>query len=601
MVTPTVPAAPTALTATAASPTQVNLSWTDNATNETGYKVARAVGTTGAFTLLSTLGAGATSFIDTTAAAGTQYTYEVCAYNSAGDSTSCAGSVTTPVPTPVVPAAPTALAATATSTSQISLAWTDNSTNETGYKLERATGTGAYALVATLGAGATSYSDSGLAAATQYSYRVYAYNSGGNSAYSNVATASTMAGVINQSIWSSSSTPAIASVKDTAVELGVKFSSTTAGYITGLRFYKGSGNTGTHVGHLWNGTGALLATATFTGETASGWQQVTFATPVAIAANTTYVASYYAPAGGYSATGAYFSGGAYSSGALTATNSVYTYTNGAFPTSSFNNTNYWVDVNFTTAAPTITAPAAPSALTATANSTTQVTVKWTDNSINETGFYIERSTAGGAFTQIASVAAGATSYINTGLTAGTAYSYRVRAYNSAGASAYSNSASATTLSATVASIWTTPTPSNTATSDKSAVELGLQFKSDVNGYITGVRFYKASTNTGTHVANLWDSSGKLLASATFTAESASGWQTVTFASPVYITAGTVYTVSYHTNVGNYSYNQNYFTSPFVSGHLTALTGVYGYGSTSMFPTSSYLASNYWVDVLFTAA
>jgi hypothetical protein len=157
------------------------------------------------------------------------------------------------------------------------------------------------------------------------------------------------------------------------------------------------------------------------------------------------------------------------------------------------------------------------------------------------------------------------------------------------------------MSAAVASIWTTQTPSNTETTDKAAVELGLQFKSDVNGYITGVRFYKASTNTGTHVANLWDSSGTLLASATFTAESASGWQKVTFASPVAITANTVYTVSYHTNVGNYSYNSNYFTSPFVGGHLTALSGVYRYGSTSGLPTSTYQACNYWVDVLFTAA
>ena len=61
------------------------------------------------------------------------------------------------------------------------------------------------------------------------------------------------------------------------------------GYITGIRFYKGSGNTGTHVGHLWTSTGTLLATATFSNETASGWQQVNFATPVAITAGTTYV------------------------------------------------------------------------------------------------------------------------------------------------------------------------------------------------------------------------------------------------------------------------------------------------------------------------
>ena len=86
----------------------------------------------------------------------------------------------------------------------------------------------------------------------------------------------------------------------------MKFRSDVAGQITGIRFYKGSGNTGTHVGHLWTTTGTMLATVTFTGETATGWQQATFATPVAITANTTYVASYYAPSGHYAADGGYF-------------------------------------------------------------------------------------------------------------------------------------------------------------------------------------------------------------------------------------------------------------------------------------------------------
>ena len=84
--------------------------------------------------------------------------------------------------------------------------------------------------------------------------------------------------------------------------LGVKFSSEVAGRATGVRFYKASTNTGTHIGSLWSSSGTLLASATFTGESASGWQQVTFSTPVTIAANTTYVASYLAPKGHYSET-----------------------------------------------------------------------------------------------------------------------------------------------------------------------------------------------------------------------------------------------------------------------------------------------------------
>ena len=108
-------------------------------------------------------------------------------------------------------------------------------------------------------------------------------------------------------IWPSTATPAVASTSDTgAVNLGVKFRSDVSGFITGIRFYKGSANTGTHVGRLWSSTGQQLATATFTNETASGWQQVNFATPVAITANTVYVASYHAPNGRYAINTNYF-------------------------------------------------------------------------------------------------------------------------------------------------------------------------------------------------------------------------------------------------------------------------------------------------------
>ena len=104
------------------------------------------------------------------------------------------------------------------------------------------------------------------------------------------------------SFWGPTATPTVSSANDSnSVELGVKFTSDVAGSITGIRFYKGAGNGGTHVGHLWDSAGNLLATATFTGETSSGWQQVSFASPVAISANTTYVASYYAPQGHYAA------------------------------------------------------------------------------------------------------------------------------------------------------------------------------------------------------------------------------------------------------------------------------------------------------------
>jgi parallel beta-helix repeat protein len=150
-------------------------------------------------------------------------------------------------------------------------------------------------------------------------------------------------------LWSSSSKPVTASFADAnAVELGMKFSSSVAGTITGIRFYKAGTNTGTHVGHLWSSSGQLLASATFTSETASGWQQVTFASPVTIQPNTIYVASYLAPQGSYASDANYFAS-AYTSGPLSVppNGSVFRYgSGGGFPTQTWKATNYWVDVVF---------------------------------------------------------------------------------------------------------------------------------------------------------------------------------------------------------------------------------------------------------------
>ena len=161
---------------------------------------------------------------------------------------------------------------------------------------------------------------------------------------------------------------------------------------------------------------------------------------------------------------------------------------------------------------------------------------------------------------------------------------------------------------TVASmtIWNaSATPSGIATDDGSAVELGMKFQSDVAGKVTGVRFYKGATNTGTHTGTLWSSTGTKLATATFSGETASGWQQVTFTTAVNITANTVYVVSYHTTVGNYAFDEPYFAAGGVdSVPLHALqdgvsggNGVYIYGA-SLFPNQTWNSSNYWVDIVF---
>jgi len=140
--------------------------------------------------------------------------------------------------------------------------------------------------------------------------------------------------------------------------------------------------------------------------------------------------------------------------------------------------------------------------------------------------------------------------------------------------------------------------------DPGAVELGIRFTTDVDGWVTGVRYYKSAANGGTHTGSLWSSSGTRLATATFAGETSTGWQSVSFASPVAVTAGTTYVASYHTSVGRYAVQENFFTSPLDRSplHAPASTSaggndVYKYGSGG-FPNQTYKASNYFVDVSF---
>ena len=153
-------------------------------------------------------------------------------------------------------------------------------------------------------------------------------------------------------------TPANASANDSSpVEVGVGFSPTVDGKVTGIRFFKGAGNGGTHRGTLWSGTGQQLATVTFAGETATGWKPRTLSTPVALSEGQKYVVSYLAPQGHYATTGGFFSS-AWTSGHLTApaaNNGRYVYGSaGGSPTNDYGATNYFVDVNFVPTTPTIT-------------------------------------------------------------------------------------------------------------------------------------------------------------------------------------------------------------------------------------------------------
>jgi transcriptional regulator CtsR len=192
---PSPPAAPSGLAASAASSSQINLSWTDNSSDETGFKIERKTGSGGTWAQVATVGAGVTTYSNTGLSASTTYYFRVRAYNANGDSAySNEAGATTSAPAPTVPAAPSGLAASAASSSQISLSWTDNSTDETGFKIERKTGSGGtWAQVVTVGAGETTYSNTGLSDSTTYYYRVRATNAAGDSSWSNEASATTPA------------------------------------------------------------------------------------------------------------------------------------------------------------------------------------------------------------------------------------------------------------------------------------------------------------------------------------------------------------------------------------------------------------------------
>lgn len=185
---PTAPAAPSALTAAAASTTAINLGWSDGSSNETGFMIERS--TDGAnFSAVASVSANEVSFADAGLTPSTTYYYRVHAFNSVGDSanTTVASAITQTAP----PAAPSALAASSIAKTQVVLTWTDGSSNETNFKVQRSTDNKNFSTVGTLGANATTFTNTGLRGGKTYYYRVYAYNGAGNSAYSNTLAVTT--------------------------------------------------------------------------------------------------------------------------------------------------------------------------------------------------------------------------------------------------------------------------------------------------------------------------------------------------------------------------------------------------------------------------
>ena len=185
-------AAPSNLVATAISSYQINLTWSESESNIEGFNIEQATSVSGPFTEIDFAGPAARSYSNTGLTDGTTYWYRIRTSRSGGspapDHSSYSNIAT---PSSGVPTAPSNLTATPIGRTQINLAWTDNSSNETGFYIERAPSGGSFGRIATVGANVKTYSNTGVTMGAIYQYRVQAYNGSGNSGYSNTFTANT--------------------------------------------------------------------------------------------------------------------------------------------------------------------------------------------------------------------------------------------------------------------------------------------------------------------------------------------------------------------------------------------------------------------------
>ena len=362
---------------------------------------------------------------------------------------------------------------------------------------------------------------------------------------------------------------------------------------------------------------------TFSGETATGWQQATFPTPIAVTANTTYVISYHAPNGNYAADAFSFSQQGVDNGVLHAPaewsggNGVFAYgASSLFPNGTYNGTNYWVDVVFAGngGAPTVLTKTPPAGATGLPVSTAPTvtfskavqpaTIVFTLKDAVERerprnrvvrsrdqhrDLHAEQRALG--WHHVHGERLGRGRFGRQRHEPGLVVVHDRRRRRPARARSGPSTA----------------TPGTASANDSGSVELGVRFTADVTGVVNGVRFYKGAGNTGTHTGTLWSATGQQLATATFSGETASGWQQVTFSSPVPVTANTTYVASYHAPNGHYAADSNTFAGSGVDNaplHAPATTGaapngVYIYGASTAFPNQTWQATNYWVDVSFT--
>jgi len=373
------PDPPTGLSASAVSTTQINLAWTDQSSDEAGFRIDRRQSGSTTWTVpLVSKGANVESHSDTGLLAATKYYYQVRAYNADGESANTPiADATTDTPLPP-PAAPTNLTATAVSSSQIDLTWQDQSSDEAGFRIDRRqTGTTVWVVpVATVGENVESHSDSGLLAEMKYYYRVRAYNGNGESSNTAVADDTTFA-----------------EVQPPAPPTNLFATAVSSTQINLLWDDQSADETGFRIDRRQ--TGETVWTVPF----------------VTVGLN----ASTYTDDGLPAETRFYYRVRSYNVGGESANTAV---------------------ADATTLA-ALQPPAAPTNLTATAMSSTRIDLAWDDQSDNEDGFRLDRRQTGDPTWTVpyVSKSANTSTHSDTGLPAETKFYYRVRAYNAAGESA----------------------------------------------------------------------------------------------------------------------------------------------------------------------
>ena len=401
-------------------------------------------------------------------------------------------------------------------------------------------------------------------------------------------------------------TPALPSASDgVAYELGMKFQVARSGQITAIRYWKATGDSGTHVGRIWSTTGTLLSSVTFSGETASGWQQQSLTTALAVQANTTYVVSV-----NIVSNYPFTNGGLASPIVNGDISSLADGNNGvfggpsAFPISSFQSSNYFRDIVFVP--DTVGVPAKLALAPATSNTQTGVPVSYTatiqdanGNTVATASNAISFAVSGvsGSFNPVSPVtaSAGKATSAFTPATTGTA----TITVSATGLTSASATLTVATAAGSPQSLFTTQTPAIPSAADGVPYELGMKFRLAGSGVITAIRYWKASGDTGTHVGRIWSSTGSLLASTTFAGETASGWQQQALATPLSVQPGTTYVVS--VNIGSrYPFTGSGLANPIVNGEIGSVAdgnnGVYG--NPFAFPTLSFQNSNYFRDIVF---